>query len=176
MQLHNLTAARHLHLLGFILIFSTAVLAASHAPNPAGKRLLPSQHKPGTNVPRRPHPFPEELEKQRRSGASLLTRIFGSSKSTRKSKRHAKKNAKLGPGPGYAASFEAWKRSQAQKAESEKRPHQNSKRQSNSSASATPTSSGAAATPTSDAPVWLLDDVYEGNKFFPYVQPWIPWI
>ncbi|KAG8892001.1 hypothetical protein FRC01_014399, partial [Tulasnella sp. 417] len=161
-----------------LLIVSFTSNAAVHPPigksNP--KRHTPSQ--PESSLPysnatpngpaRRAHPYPE-LEVMQKKAQSLWNRALSAGQQLvgGHPKRKAPRAKNLGPGPGYAASLKAMKR----KEKLEKRA-QRQKRQTNLAGTATASGSAAAATATgslnSSAPVWVLDDVYDGQNFFDY--------
>lgn len=159
-----------------VLIFSLTTNAAVHLPNSKSnpKRHTPSQmgdslpysNAAPDNVPRRAHPYPE-LEVMQKKAKSLWNRALTAGEQLVRGhpKRKTQRAKNLGPGPGYAASVKAMKRKERQ----EKRA-QRQKRQTNLASTATASGSAAAATATgslnSSAPVWVLDDVYDGQNFF----------
>lgn len=159
-----------------ILIFSLASNAAVHPPigKSSPKRHTSSQAENSTpkpnaapnNTPRRAHPYPE-LGDMLKKSQSLWTRAFAAGERLVRGhpKSKTQRDKKLGPGPGYAASLKAAKRQEKK----EKRA-QRQKRQTNLASTATASGSAAAPSATgstnSSAPVWVLDDVYDGQNFF----------
>ncbi len=156
--------SRFLALLGL----ASVVLGASHLPNDrnSGRRHAsssPTSEESKQSQPRRPNPFPPQTKSN-----SFLARVsdIGEQLVSGTKRSKIQRDPKLGPGPGYAASLKEYQESERRGVRRDK------KRQEGLASSSVPsgTATGSAANPTSSAnssaPVWLLDDVYTGDKFF----------